>query len=98
MKQKRNKWISGAFILAFVVLTFFCWCPVFYGPYGPVGRIFGVPSWAVLAAVFGIVLFALEWFYLFGSRIAMNDEELPDTISKLSAVNTDETVSAKEDE
>ena len=98
MKKKRNKWTDRIFILAFVVLTFFCWCPIFYGSYGPVDRILGVPSWAVLAAIFGIALFILEWIYLFGSRFAINDEELPEIMSELSAVNTEGSTPGKENE
>ena len=97
MKRKRNKWTCRVFILAFLVLTFFCWCPMFYGSYGPVDRIMGVPSWAVFAAIFGIALFILEWVYLFGSRLAMNDEELPKIITELSAVNAEEAAPGKED-
>ena len=96
MKQKNNPWISRIFILAFLVLTFFCWCPVFYSSYGPADRILGVPAWAILAAAFGVALFGLEWIYLFATRITVGDDELPDIVSELARVNTDESDSPKE--
>ena len=98
MKKKSSPRTKRIFILAFLVLTFFCWCPLFYGSYGPADRIMGVPLWAVLAAVFGVVLFALEWIYLFVIGMTMTDEKLPDIVSELSAVNTDDSDSPKEDE
>ncbi len=98
MKKKRSPRTRRIFIIAFLALTFLCWCPWLYGPYGPTKRILGVPSWAVLAAVFGVILFVLEWIYLFLTGIAMTDEELPEIISELTAVDTDEPDSPKEDE
>ncbi len=97
MKQKKSGWLKYFFVVAFVVLTFFCWCPLFYGSYGPSKRILGIPSWAVLAFVFGAVLFVLEWIYLFGTRKAMSDEELPEIISELAAVDADAPAAGKED-
>ena len=97
MKQKRNVWPNRFFIIAFLVLTFFCWCPLFYGSYGPAKRILGIPSWAVWAFIFGAVLFVLEWIYLFLTRNALSDEELPQIISDLAAMNTDATDAGKED-
>jgi len=98
MKQTGGTWQNRAFISAFFVLTFLCWCPLGYGAYGPAPRFLGVPSWAVLALAFGAVLFVLEWIYLFHTRMAMNDEELPDVISQLETVDIDNPVTAKEDE
>ena len=98
MKKKSSAWTRRIFIIAFLVLTFFCWCPLLYGSYGPADRILGVPSWAVFATLFGIVLFVLEWIYLFVSGMTMTDEEVPDIVSELTAVNTDESDSPKEDE
>ncbi len=98
MKKKSSPRTKRIFILAFLVLTFFCWCPLFYGSYGPADRIMGVPLWAVLAAVFGVVLFALEWIYLFVIGMTMTDEKLPDIVSELTAVNTDDSDSPKEDD
>jgi len=97
MKKKSSAWTKRIFIIAFLVLTFFCWCPLLYGSYGPADRILGVPFWAVLAAVFGLVLFVLEWIYLFVSGMTMTDEDLPDIVSELAAVDTDESDSPKED-
>jgi len=86
------------FILAFLVLTFFCWCPIFYASYGPAERIWGVPAWAILAAAFGAALFVLEWIYLFATRITVRDDELGDIVSQLAQVNTDEADSPREDD
>ena len=48
MKQRTATWQNRAFLLAFFVLTLFCWCPLGYGSYGPVPRLLGIPSWAVV--------------------------------------------------
>ncbi len=95
MKQKSRAWQNRAFVLAFLILTLFCWCPLGYGAYGSVRPFFGIPSWAVLALAFGAALFVLEWIYLFHTPLAMNDEELPDIIAQLKTVNTDNPVPAK---
>ena len=98
MNQKTGTWQNGAFVFAFLVLTLFCWCPLGYGQYGPVERILGIPIWAVLAFAFAAALFVLEWFYLFRTSMAMNDEELPGIVSQLEAVDTESPLAAKEDE
>lgn len=97
MKQKSRTWQNRAFVFAFLVLTLLCWCPVGYGTYGPVPRVLGIPSWAVAALAFGAVLFVLEWIYLFHTSLAMNDEELPEIISQLQSVDTENPLPAKED-
>ncbi len=97
MKQKKSVWSNRFFVFAFLVLTFFCWCPLFYGSYGPSKRILGIPFWAVLAFVFGAVLFVLEWIYLFGTRRAMSDEELGEVISELASVDAEAPAAGKED-
>jgi hypothetical protein len=97
MKQKKSVWVKCFFAFAFVVLTFFCWCPLLYGSYGPSKRILGIPLWAVLAFVFGAVLFALEWIYLFVSGRAMSDEELGEVISELASVDAEAAAAGKED-
>jgi hypothetical protein len=96
MKRKNSPRTSRIFILAFLVLTFFCWCPILYASYGPADRIWGVPVWALLAAAFGAALFALEWIYLFATRITVRDDELGDIVSQLAQVNTDEPDSPEE--
>ncbi len=98
MKRKNSPWTSRIFIIAFSVLTFFCWCPILYASYGPAERIWGVPVWAVLAAAFGAALFALEWIYLFATRITVRDDELGDIVSQLAQVNTDEPDSPREED
>ena len=98
MKKKRNPRTRRIFIIAFFALTFLCWCPWLYGPYGPTRRILGVPMWTVLAAVFGVVLFILEWIYLFRAGMALTDEELPEIVSELDRVNAEDSDSPKETE
>ncbi len=95
MKQISGTWQNRAFVFAFLVLTLFCWCPLGYGSYGPVPHLFGIPYWAVLALAFGFALFVLEWIYLFHTQLAISDEELPDIISQLKTVDTDNPVPAK---
>ncbi len=85
MREKRNAWRRRAFLLVFLVLTLFCWCPLVYGRYGEVGRVLGVPSWVAVAFLVGLVLFCLEWYYLFCSGLALDDEELSGTLSELGA-------------
>ena len=97
MKRSNSPWASRIFILAFLVLTFFCWCPILYASYGPAERIWGVPAWALLAAAFGVALFALEWIYLFATNITVTDDELGDIVSQLAQVNTDDADSPEED-
>lgn len=97
MKRKRSVWPHRCFVIAFLVLTFFCWCPLFYGSYGPGRRVLGIPSWAVWAFGFGAVLFILEWLYLFFSRQAMHDDELPEILSDLAALDSDTPGADKED-
>lgn len=87
MKSKNATWPQRAFLLAFSVLTLLCWCPLGYGAYGPVEHLMGIPSWAVIALLCAAVLFALEWIYLFGTGLSMNDEDLPGMISQLEAVD-----------
>lgn len=98
MKHKTGAWKNGAFVFAFLVLTLFCWCPLGYGDYGQVERLFGIPTWAVMAFAFAAALFLLEWFYLFRTPMAMNDEDLPGIVAQLESVTTDESLAAKEDE
>ena len=95
MRQTRSVWPNRFFIIAFLVLTFFCWCPLFYGSYGPAKRILGIPSWAVWAFAFGAVLFVLEWIYLFFTRRALSDEELPEIVFDLT--RSDVPSAGKED-
>jgi hypothetical protein len=98
MKKKRSARTKRIFIIAFLALTFLCWCPILYGSYGLADRILGVPSWAVLAAVFGVILFVLEWIYMFLTKMTMTDEELPEILSDLAKVNTEKSDSPKVDE
>ncbi len=87
MKPRKGAWHNRAFIFAFCVLTLLCWSPAGYGTYGPPERFLGVPYWAVLALGWAALLFVLEWFYLFRTSLAMNDEGLPDILAQLEAVD-----------
>ena len=46
-----------------------------------------MPSWAALALLFGAILFAIEWFFLFFSNLAINDESLPDIIAAIQTID-----------
>ena len=85
-------------VLISVVLTFFCWCPLGYGRYGEVARVLGVPYWVVLAFLFGVALFVLEWVYLFRSGEAMDDEDLPKVFSELAALDAATPAPAEEED
>ena len=97
MTQKSSPWLTRAFVLAFLVLTFFTWCPVGYGSYGPVGRVFGIPSWAAIALALAAVLFVLEWIYLFFTGAAITDEEVSRTVAELEKTAANEGASAGKD-
>jgi len=83
MKTSSSRGWSRLFLGAFAVLTGVVWSPLGYGSYGPAGRVFGVPSWAAVALIAAAVLFALEWVYLFNSRLALSDRELSGVLSAL---------------
>ena len=50
------------------------------------------------AVALSAVLFVLEWVYLFHTGLAMRDEDIPDLISQLQAVDIENDAPAKEDE
>lgn len=80
------------FGILFCVLTLLCWCPIGYGSYGPVSKIFGMPSWAAMLLLIGAVLFLVEWVYLFKTDLALDDEGLEEIIEELKAVQNQETI------
>ena len=94
MNRKRNAWGKRAFVVAFLVLTSLCWCPWAYGT--AEGRMFGIPTWAVLAYVFAAVLFLLEWVFLFRTGMAVSDEDLSRIVAELEAVQPGKRGSATE--
>jgi len=96
MNQRGSAWSMRAFVLAFIVLTSLCWCPWAYGTV--TGRVFAIPTWAVLAYVFAAALFVLEWIFLFLSGLAVSDERLPTIVAELKEVESDNTDTAKGDE
>ncbi len=89
MERKKRIWLRRAFAAGFIVLTFFCWCPLGYGSYGPARRFLGIPYWAAIALALGVVLFALEWVYLFATGFAITDEGLAEVVSELEKVDID---------
>lgn len=97
MKQRSGPWLNRTFLLAFCAMTFFTWCPVGYGSYGPVARVFGIPSWALIALALAAVLFVLEWIYLFFTGVAITDEEVSRTVAELESMETNEGAPARED-
>jgi len=92
MASIANKKKNTFFLIVFLVLTVFCWCPIGYGSYGEVGLIMGMPSWAFTMLVIGAVLFVIEWIYLFWTDLALYDDDLDEILDALKAVNTEETI------
>ncbi|MFH1134695.1 MAG: DUF997 domain-containing protein [Pseudomonadota bacterium] len=84
--RSERKGKEQLFLAIFCVLTFFTWRPLGYGAYGPVDRIFGIPSWAAAAFGLGVLLFILEWVYLFGSRLSLSDDDLTVILSALKDI------------
>jgi hypothetical protein len=87
-KAKKNT----IFLILFFVLTLFFWCPIGYGSYGEVGLIMGMPSWAFIMLLIGAVLFVIEWIYLFGTDLALYDEDLEEIMDALEQVTAKETL------
>lgn len=74
---------QAVFLVVFAVFTLLCWCPIGYGAYGTPTLIWGMPSWAVTALLIGAIMFAVEMVYLFGTRLALTDDQLPDIVQKI---------------
>ena len=81
--ENGSTWKQGAFMAVFAVLTLLCWCPAGYGVYGPTALIWGMPNWAVIALVIGVIMFVLELIYLFGTDLTLQDEELPEITKRI---------------
>ncbi|MEW6490209.1 MAG: DUF997 domain-containing protein [Thermodesulfobacteriota bacterium] len=84
MAQK-SRTAGRLFLAAFLILTPLVWSPLGYGSYGPASRWLGMPSWAVVALGASALLFALEWYFLFRSGQALEDEEMSDLLRDLQA-------------
>ena len=97
-EKPTSQWVRRGFFAAFCALTFFLWCPLGYGRYGEVGRVFGVPSWAAIAVALAAALFVLEWIYLFHTGLAVTDDGLADVVSELTKVDLDGPAPKGEDE
>lgn len=89
MTSNKNK--KTFFLIVFLVLTVFCWCPIGYGSYGEVGLIMGMPSWAFIMLLIGAVLFVIEWIYLFWTDLALYDEDLEEIMAALKTTITEES-------
>jgi len=96
METQEKSWQATMFKVAFTVLTVLVWCPLGYGQYGEATRTFGMPSWAVMALGLGVLLFLLEWIYLFMTDLALNDASLPYIMRELSKLNSDAMLNTKE--
>lgn len=95
MASIANKKKNALFLIVFLVLTVFCWCPIGYGSYGEVGLIMGMPSWAFIMLMVGAVLFVIEWIYLFWTDLALYDDDLDEILDALKAISTEETIMEK---
>jgi membrane protease YdiL (CAAX protease family) len=97
MNTTHSKWKFRIYHAAFIILTFLCWSPLLYGSYGKTGLIFSIPSWAAIALFIGVVLVALQWFYLFHSGLAMSDDTLDEIVYELrkTAKESTQTVPSK---
>jgi len=87
MASNTSKRKNAVFLIVFLVLTVFCWCPIGYGSYGEVGMIMSMPSWAFILLLIGAVLFLIEWGYLFFSDLALYDEDLEAIMDELLKTN-----------
>lgn len=96
METQDKSWQGMLFKVAFLVLTVLVWCPLGYGQYGVVDRSFGMPSWAVTALGLGVLLFLLEWIYLFMTDLALDDASLSSIMRELSMLESDTTLKTKE--
>jgi len=92
MASNGNKSKNTLFLIVFLVLTVFCWCPIGYGSYGEVSLIMGMPSWAVIMLGIGAVLFVIEWIYLFWTDLALYDEDLDEIMDALGSIPHKETI------
>jgi uncharacterized membrane protein len=91
--KEKNKKKNLIFLILFLVLTVFCWCPIGYGSYGEVGLIMGMPSWAFIMLMIGALLFVIEWVYLFKTDLALYDDDLEEIMMALEkTTTTQETV------
>jgi uncharacterized membrane protein YhdT len=85
MKKKKTR----MYLAVFTLLTLMTWSPLGYGSHGPTERIFGMPDWAVIALLAAVVLFVLEWYFLFFSGLAIDDKEIDETLASLKSDQDD---------
>lgn len=76
---------QSIFLVVFAVFTLLCWCPIGYGAYGTPALIWGMPSWAVTALLIGAIMFVVELVYLFGTKLTLNDDQLPDIVRDIKS-------------
>lgn len=83
MKEPTGSIQQTVFMIIFWILAILTWCPIGYGGYGAVSRIFAMPSWAAIALMIGAALFVVEWIYLFHTDMALTDEKLTTMLKAL---------------
>ncbi|MEW6258962.1 MAG: DUF997 domain-containing protein [Thermodesulfobacteriota bacterium] len=84
MKDSENGGIQKMiWVVVLWTLAVLTWCPIGYGSYGSVGRLFGMPLWAAAALIIGGILFLTEWYFLFHSGYALDDEKLAAVLNDL---------------
>lgn len=83
MKEPTGNFQQTVFVVIFWVLAVLTWCPIGYGGYGPVSRLFSIPSWAAIALLIGAVLFIVEWIYMFHTDLALTDQKLATILKAL---------------
>jgi hypothetical protein len=83
MTPAKSVWLFRMYHSAFIILTFLCWSPLLYGSYGKTDLIFSIPSWAALALLFGAIMAALQWLYLFPSKLALSDDHLAQIVDEV---------------
>jgi uncharacterized membrane protein YhdT len=84
--KKKGTWI---YLVVFALLTLMTWSPLGYGSYGSAKRFFGMPDWAVIALLAATVLFVLQWYFLFFSGLALDEEEMDETLTSLKNISED---------
>ncbi len=76
---------QAVFLVVFAVFTLLCWCPIGYGAYGTPTLLWGMPTWAVTALTIGAIMFVVELVYLFGTKLSLDDDQLPDIIKSIKS-------------
>ncbi len=92
----KSRTAGRLFLAGFLVLTAMVWSPLGYGSHGPVSRLLEMPSWTVIALTASIVLFALEWLFLFGSRLSLAEDDVAEVLRELDAPRSGSPAAGRE--